>query len=255
MVDKSISAVACVLIGAVIGGLVAITPIEWSNLAGLGTQNIILFVTMFAALGLWMRTRHVAINRETMDILVKMETDSDLLKTLTLFNRYQVCYEGRLGEFSTKPSMYNLDRTGVQKSALDTRPCKCSCQCEELCQSNQKCECQCDKKPNRVLSLKEYQEVRTIIMRMLNWNELIALGIAKGAYHEKIYKDYWRTTFVRQLIYAADYIRGVRPTTGNNNASLYVLCEKLAYKWAKDKEVVELNSAFGRDSNWVKGKH
>ncbi len=246
-----ISTLLFILVCVVIGVVIAVAPIPWGALSALVVQNIILFFTLLAALALWARTRYVAINSETMAVLVKMETDADLLNLFRQFNQYSVWYGDRLKSFAVKPEDY-IGGKRIDKSEKDIRVCRCNCTCLGSCGGEEKCKCTCDLEANRKLKDAEYQEVRRAVQSMMNWNEMAALGIEKGAYRDAIYRSYWRSTYVGQLVRCAGFIHGMRTLEGHENPKLYIAFERQAFKWANKEERARINVIFGRDAE--KGK-
>lgn len=73
----------------------------------------------------------------------------------------------------------------------------------------------------------------TTIRAILNIYELAAIGIKKGAYDEEIYKDWCRTTAVRDWIAVKEFVKAAQ---GNFNSEIYVEFQALAIKWADEKE-------------------
>jgi len=131
----------------------------------------------------WMiRTnRTIARQRAVLDLIVKEQTDADMIKARKTF--------------------VNLKQKGdiVQYASLDK------------------------------IGSEEASHIRFI----LNMYEVVAIGINKNAYDERIYKDWCRTTAVRDWMACKDFIhiyqRDVSP-------KIYAEFEKLAKRWANHDE-------------------
>lgn len=83
------------------------------------------------------------------------------------------------------------------------------------------------------------KETRRKIQHFLNHYELVSIGILGGSLHEKTYRDWMMSVFVRDWNSASSYIQRERwklnQSTGKwiYNKRVYVNFEKLALKWSK----------------------
>ncbi len=80
---------------------------------------------------------------------------------------------------------------------------------------------------------KHPDEILTI-MSVLNFNELIAIGIDEKTVDEPIYKRYHRTEYVHDWIGCKPFVMELRDQS--ENPTYYCEIEALAKKWAKDDE-------------------
>ncbi len=72
------------------------------------------------------------------------------------------------------------------------------------------------------------------IVSVLNFNELIAIGISEKTVDERIYKRYYRTEYVDDWIGCRSFVMELRGKHGNPN--YYCEIEALAKKWANTAE-------------------
>ena len=73
------------------------------------------------------------------------------------------------------------------------------------------------------------------IMSILNFSELIAIGIAEKTVDERIYKRYYRTEYVHDWIGCKPFVEELRRQ--GENPTYYCEIETLAKKWAKEDEL------------------
>ena len=73
------------------------------------------------------------------------------------------------------------------------------------------------------------------ILSILNFNELIAIGVSEKTVDERIYKRYYRTEYVNDWIGCKPFVEELRQQSGNPN--FYCEIEALAKRWAKEDEL------------------
>lgn len=72
------------------------------------------------------------------------------------------------------------------------------------------------------------------VRSILNRYELIAVGIRNKTLHEKVYREFWRTTLVRDWIALKPYVMERRTLV--NSPKAYEAFEALAVSWATKSE-------------------
>ena len=72
------------------------------------------------------------------------------------------------------------------------------------------------------------------IRAALNRYELVAIGLNNKIVDEDLYKEWCRSTFVKDWIACKPFVTQLRATTHNNK--YFCECEKLATKWANQEE-------------------
>ncbi len=85
---------------------------------------------------------------------------------------------------------------------------------------------------------------RDIIKRRLNFYEVTAIGIRRGALNNKIIKEWWRGTFVADLRDAQGWIKGYRIQRESPKA--YCEAYNLALKWANPSERANMDKSLKR---------
>jgi hypothetical protein len=73
----------------------------------------------------------------------------------------------------------------------------------------------------------------------LNRYELIAVGINEGALDERIYKRFWRTTFVNDWLRCRDAVRLQRSNFKNDK--MFIEFESVARRWAYPDELAKFD--------------
>ncbi|MEX2375766.1 MAG: DUF4760 domain-containing protein [Dehalococcoidia bacterium] len=80
-----------------------------------------------------------------------------------------------------------------------------------------------------------------VIRNTLNDYELIAVGIKEGILDEDLYKRWFKTSFLKDMRMAKNYIAAIRQEAGTD--AIFAEAEWLAQKWADDPQ---LSLALGR---------
>jgi hypothetical protein len=81
---------------------------------------------------------------------------------------------------------------------------------------------------------KIYSPESFCLISTLNRYDLVAIGISEKTIDEKIYKRYWRSSFVQDWIRCKKAVTQWRQTREDPN--LFSDVEQLAHKWARPKE-------------------
>ena len=71
------------------------------------------------------------------------------------------------------------------------------------------------------------------IRKILNYYEIIAIGIRARAFHEGLFKSWWRHSLVQEWIACKDFVHSYQQ---QHNPRLFCEFEALAKKWANDDE-------------------
>lgn len=77
-------------------------------------------------------------------------------------------------------------------------------------------------------------EESAIIRSALNRYELVAIGIKRNTVDGKLYKQWCRSTFIKDWTACKPFVAELR--NSSKNKMFYSECEKLAKKWAKGAE-------------------
>ncbi len=84
-----------------------------------------------------------------------------------------------------------------------------------------------------------YSNESFFLVSTLNRCDLVAIGIQEGIIDEKIYKAYWRASFVRDWIRCKGAVMKRRQVRGD--PELFIDFEKLALRWYKKEDEVALH--------------
>jgi len=82
-------------------------------------------------------------------------------------------------------------------------------------------------------------EQRQKVINYLNHYELMALGIARGMFDEDVYKDFMRSTLVRDWFSVKGFVSHLRTPTSDSGSEVtakkaFCCFEELAEKWAPE---------------------
>lgn len=83
------------------------------------------------------------------------------------------------------------------------------------------------------------------ILRLLNYYEVTAIGVRKKALDEDIVKDWWRSTFVQDLVDLQDWVIKYRKIKSAPKA--FCECYFLAYEWADENERGSVKPEFRQE--------
>lgn len=83
---------------------------------------------------------------------------------------------------------------------------------------------------------KKLDPSRAVVINILNSYEFVAVGIKNGAYCEQTYKDWCRTTFVKDWVQLGAFVSALRSHLNGDGAKIYAEYAALATKWANASE-------------------